>query len=228
MKRLFILSIILSSTVIVYAQKASFFVTAGTTVATFKSESSSQGSFNGKGKLGFTGGISANIRIAKDFNFQPALFYTQKGGKINETEIFSGETATATGKVTLNYLEMPLNFLYTSNAGKGKFFIGAGPSLGLGIGGKGNLTATFNGETNALAFDVKFDGKNSDNVTDENLHLKAFEVSGNVLAGYQFAVGVTLTAGYNFGLSNISPDSGQTWKNNYFGIRLGYRLSGRK
>lgn len=227
MKKIIYLLILCGSSLAVTAQKITVSITAGTTISTFKWDDGEE-LIKGKSKIGFTGGVLTNIGISKNFTFQPGILYSQKGGKIQEKITIDGETFTAKGKMQLNYIEIPLNLVYNTNAGKGKIFIGGGPSLGFGVGGSGNLSSTFDGETDSFGFGIKFDGILSDDADDENLHLKGIEFGGNVLAGYLFPVGISITANYYFGLNNISPESGQSWKNNYFGIRLGYKLSGHK
>jgi hypothetical protein len=107
-----------------------------------------------------------------------------------------------------------LNFLYKTPAGSGSFFGGIGPDLGYGLSG----TAKSGGESE----DVHFGSSDDDDY-------KAFEFSGNILAGYEFSNGFFVSANYNHGFSNIlnGADSDVSAKNNYFGIRLGYKFGGQ-
>src|SRR5205809_3339390 len=58
-------------------------------------------------KVGLTFGILSNIPVSKSLSFQPAIHYVQKGFKV---------AAELTGEATvkLNYLELPLNFVYNT------------------------------------------------------------------------------------------------------------------
>ena len=189
------------------AQQSSFGITAGATFASYKISSGSY-SVTSKTKTGFTLGITSSVPMGKSFSFQPALNYVQKGGKIKEGDF--------SGKSTFNYLELPLNFVYTAHATKGAFFVGAGPSLSMGLSGKD--------ESNGESTDIKFgSGENDD--------LKAFEAGINVLTGYQFKGGFLVVANYNAGLSNVAVTTeGDDSKahNRYFGIRLGYMFANKK
>jgi hypothetical protein len=102
------------------------------------------------------------------------------------------------------------------------FFGGVGPSIAFGVGGK--VKAESSGTSDEVK--VKFDGKTEDEVTDDNLHLKALDLGGQIIAGYKLPSGFFFNVHYNFGLSNISPESEGTMKNNYFGFGIGYFFGG--
>jgi hypothetical protein len=129
----------------------------------------------------------------------------QKGASVSS----DGDKAT----VKLNYLEMPLNFVYNAPEKNGHFYAGAGPSLAYGISAKT--------KTNGVEEKGHF-GSGPDDVA------KPFEMGANVLAGYQFAGGLNITVNYNRGLNNISSDGSTKEHNYYIGLRIGYMLSGKK
>ena len=158
-------------------------------------------------KIGFTLGLFHQVPLSTNITFRPGLNFTQKGGKFEE----SGEKAT----FTFNYLELPLDFIYKAPGG---FFVGLGPTLGYGLSGKlkYNIAGTENEE------DLDF---GSDEGKD---HFKAFEFSGNVLAGYQLSNGIFISVNYNMGFSNISFDDDENVKNRYFGLRIGKVLGAAK
>jgi hypothetical protein len=206
MKKLFILQIALCSLITMNAQNVRFGITAGTSIASQKFKASGI-SISGDSKVGFTAGVLADLGLSENFVFQPGLNFVQKGSKISS----GGVTATQ----TLNYIELPLNALYKTSAGSGSFFAGIGPALGYGFGG----TAKSDGESQ----DIHFGSSDNDDY-------KPFEFSGNILAGYEFSNGFFVSANYNHGFSNIlnGGDADQSAKNNYFGIRLGYKFGGEK
>ena len=156
-------------------------------------------------KLGWKVGTVANVPLASTFAFMPQLNVVSKGAKMS----YNGTTSTD----NLTYVELPLNFVYTS----GGFFGGVGPNVAFGIGGKQKQ----DGEPDVT---VKFDGKA--NGTDANAHLKALDFGGQAIAGYKLQSGLFFNVHYNLGFSNISPDDGLTVKNNYFGFGLGYLFGG--
>lgn len=216
MKKIILSLLLVTGFVVLNAQNVRFGVTAGTTIASAKAKVSGI-SITSDSKVGFTIGVLADIALADQFVFQPGLNFTQKGSKLSVTE----GTDKFESKQTLNYLEVPLNFLFQTEAGTGKFFAGIGPGLGFGLGGKSKDKETIDGTTTESTEDIKF-GTNVD--TD---HYKPFEFSGNFLAGYELSNGVFVAANYNMGFSNLSIEgNGTSYKNRYFGIRIGYKFGG--
>jgi hypothetical protein len=195
----------LLTTVITSAQQTSFGFTAGATFSSLKLKADNI-FLTSDLKPGFTAGLLINAPISANFSFQPALNFSQHGGTFKE----EGETA----KMTLNYLELPLNFIYNTSA-KGGFFIGAGPALAYGLSGKAKASG---GESEKIKFGTG------------NEETKPLEFSANIISGYRFAKGFMVSANYNLGLTSLShanSDEG-TLKNSYFAIRLGCLLSGNK
>ena len=179
-------------------------VQAGATIASLKSKDDAGGSSeSSSSKFGFTVGVFTNVPLSDNFIFQPSLNFTQKGGE--EEQSSSGFTFKS--DLVLNYLELPLNFIYKATGG---FYAGVGPALAYGISGKAKVSGTGIPTTDEK---IKF-GSDADQI-------KAFEFSGNALAGYQFPGGISLTVNYNLGFSNLSNESGGSVKNRYFGIRIG-------
>ena len=194
----------------VNAQKTLIGLTAGAAFASYKVTSESL-SMTSKMHVGFTAGLVSSVPIGKNFSFMPQLNFVQKGGKLND--------AGATDKVTLNYIELPLDFVFNARTSTGMFFIGAGPSLGVGLSGKDK----WSDGTESGSDDIKFGSSNDDD-------LKPFEIGVNILAGYQFTSGLFISANYNAQLNNSAPDDPEfnaKYHNRYFGIRIGYMFSGK-
>lgn len=168
---------------------------------------------NNAGKTGlpaFHAGVIGDISLAENFALQPQLLYSAKGfkGKASPT----GDAFT----YKLNYLELPINFLYKHEMGAGKFFGGFGPYVAMGLSGK------------AEDVKIKFDGKKEADLTetDEDWHLKALDAGGNIIAGYELKNGLLFSVNYSLSFTNQDPDGAKT-KNNYIGISVGY-LFGKK
>lgn len=156
-------------------------------------------------KVGFTAGIVYMTPISDNFSFMPSLNYTQKGGKFNS----GGDES----KISLSYVDLPLNFVYTTSG----FFIGAGPDLAFGVGGKEKDSFSGQSESNDIHF-----GSSADD------DFKALEFSANILAGYKLDNGLFIAANYNPAISDIAPkDSGGKFHNNGFAIRIGYMFGGK-
>ena len=193
------------------AQKTSFGITTGPVFPSYKVKIESI-AITSDIKVGFTAGVMSSIAMGKSFSFQPGLNFIQKGGTYEEEG--------TTDKTTLNYLELPFNFVYHTNSAKGKFFAGAGPSLSYGISGKDEWDDGYYQETT----EIKFGSEDDDD-------LKQLEIGINVLAGYQLKNGLFFAANYNMGINNIMSESFEDYKtsyhNRYFAIRIGY-LFGKK
>jgi len=163
-------------------------------------------------KTGITAGITLDAPLSSNFSFQPALNFVQKGYRLKDES--SKET------VNLNYLEVPLNFVYSTEKNYG-FFIGAGPSLAYGISGKDKFSSEGMPDDEEK---IKF-GSSPDDV-------KAFDFGLNALAGYRTKGAFTISANYNLGLSKLnnseSSDDKSSIKNKYFGVKIGYRLGQAK
>jgi len=173
---------------------------------------------------GFHVGGIADISLAENFSLQPQLLFIIKGAK---SEAFKGtvggtEIEFPAQKLSFNYLELPVNFLYKHEVGAGSIFVGAGPYVGFGLSGK--LKA---GDEDA---DVKFDGKKGSEIDandDAAMHLKRIDAGANFLAGYELKNGLLFGVNYSLGLTNLDPDGSKS-KNNYFGVSVGYLFKGKK
>ncbi|MFT3679769.1 MAG: porin family protein [Ferruginibacter sp.] len=166
-------------------------------------------------KTGFIIGVLTEVPIANSLNFRPELNFIQKGSKLNVPGVVETKTS-------LNYLEIPLNVTYNHPAGTGHVFFGAGPSIGIGLSGK--TTGKDLEENVELSSDVKFDGKKDAN--DDNAHLKRMDFGASVFGGYKFANGLFANIGYAFGLSNISPEEGGSFKNKGTFLKVGFIFGG--
>jgi hypothetical protein len=185
------------------SQKAQLGFTAGATLANYKIKENGEDQ-SGNSKAGFTAGVIINIPAGKNFIIQPGVHWVEKGSKDEE----DGNKAS----LTVNSIEIPVNFMYTSNGG---FFIGAGPSASFAVSGKAKF--------NDVSADMHFGNSNDDD-------MKGFDFGANFVTGYQSKGGFLIAANFNQGFSNLiaGDAAGSSIKSQYFGIRLGYILKGKK
>ena len=179
-KTLLLLALIVASTA-TFAQTTSFGIKAGLNSSKL-TVSATGGSISTESLVGFHVGGVVDIGF-ETFSIQPGLLFSTKGGKSSSED--------GTDKVTLNYLEVPVNFLYKVPAGDGKVFFGAGPYLGYGLSGKSK-------SSDGTSTDVTF-GSTTDDVKNPDFGF-------NFLAGYQFSQGFALNVNYGLGLANLSND----------------------
>lgn len=163
-------------------------------------------------KTGFNIGVNAEIPVGVDFYLQPGLLFTTKGGnsKFNDDD-----------KVSISYLEIPVNFIYKPELGSGRILLGFGPYVAFGVGGKVHLDGSDSdiGFTNEIQADDEL-----------RLYVKRMDAGANFLFGYEWANRFSVQLNAGLGLVNISPkvegaDIGETsTKNTGFGLSVGYRF----
>ena len=165
---------------------------------------------------GLSFGYSVALPVGKTFQLQPGLNFVQKGGKSEQNDSLYGSLNTT---IILNYFEIPLNFVYRPNKKLQGFFIGGGPAVSAGLGGKAKETAHFgNGQSSTTLTAISFGGSEDD-------EFRLFEFSLNGVAGYSFNNGLTVAFNYDKGFSNLLQGSitneGEL-TTSYFALRLGY------
>ena len=167
---------------------------------------------------GYHAGFNIQIPIVTDFYFQPGILFSTKGAK--------SVNGSLTSTYNLSYIEIPLNFVYSTKIGNGKIMIGLGPYLAYGIGGK---VETVEGDV-TLKTKVVF--QNVVELTDPLLttYFRAMDAGGNLFAGYQTASGIFLQVNTQLGMVKINPEN--KWftndkssiRNTGFGLSLGFRF----
>lgn len=176
---------------------------------------------------GFNVGIMAEAPLALQFFIQPGLLYSTKGA-MNEDEILG---QTFTNKVSLGYLEVPLNFVFKPMLGNGHFILGFGPYVGFGLTGNNKVGIAGNDKD----FDVVFQKTVDESDWDDDYYdyygnyFKRLDAGANFLAGYEFAGGLSFQLNTQLGLLDINPeyqgvDDETKWNNTGFGLSLGYRF----
>ncbi len=168
--------------------------------------------------VGLQGGVYANIPIAPQFYIQPSLMYEGKGGK----DKASGNNSEIETKMRLNYITLPIDFLFKPEMpnGSGAWIIGVGPYFGYGISGKTKFTGNVGGAEGSTSFDpFKETALGGDEAA-----LKRFDAGANVQLGYEMASGFNIGLNANLGLVNIANngDSDNSSRNTNFGVTLGY------
>lgn len=142
-------------------------------------------------------GLVGDFSMGKQFAFQPQLLFSGRGAKVahaGHSDVFA-----------FSSIEIPLNFVYKAGE-KGGFFAGAGPVLGYNLGGKI--------KEDDASEKIEF-GSGAGQITRADL-------GANALVGYRLSSGLFFSANYTLGLSNWSNNTSATWRNNIFGISVGY------
>ncbi len=152
-----------------------------------------------KNKIGFIVGAALELPLHGKFSLQPELLFHQKGFKeistLNDPIVGTINFETS---YTLNYLELPV----LVKVKLGSFYVNAGPSVALGIGGKyklkGSGTSNFSHE-GKVKFGMRPDNDQSDNTYVDNNVDVGIQIGG----GYVIANLIVVDLRYGCGLINI-------------------------
>ena len=159
-------------------------------------------SISPKMKPGVQLGVVAEYALSESLFLQPGFLFAQQGMKMDA----DGETA----KVTLNYIQIPVNFQFKTEVSGGTILLlQAGPYGGIGINGKWKY------------------GKESEDVefgNGDNADFKTFDFGLGLGAGIEFGGNMQLGIGYNLGLANLdtSGSSKYSVKNNGLAFTFTY------
>ncbi|MDB5271035.1 MAG: PorT family protein [Hymenobacter sp.] len=202
-----------------------------------------------KSMAGVQVGATANISFG-NLAFQPSLVFSQKGAELKSTGRAVSDgfpfTYTVTASPKLNYIELPLNFVYTTGGDHG-FQVFAGPYVALGVGGGGSYNVAFTSTDPDLAFfngdypgslKVEYGTKQNDNAaaqTSNNtnsappLVLTFHRLDAGLNGGVGYRVGpFQAQLGYGLGLVNFVPndpngqDTGSKGYNRSFQLAANY------
>ncbi|WP_425373716.1 outer membrane beta-barrel protein [Mucilaginibacter celer] len=129
------------------------------------------------------------------------------------------------GTWRLNYIQVPVNFIYHFKVQGGKLFIGAGPYISKPLSGRFTTPPDHPSPASSQfsATDPDIDAKFG---SEPGKNFKAFDSGINALAGFEFSNGIIINAVYNAGLSNIQTDKYlyDSTKTRSLGISLGYKF----
>ena len=218
MKKVIVLVAIMASTQAFSQLHYGVQVSANLSDADLKSANTSKLSKDMKALSGAT--LVGEYSITKNVSVRTSLGLLQKGVEVSGISNGTGAPGGFNSSIntTLNYLEMPWNFVYNIHFKSAKLMIGAGPSFGLGISGKAktmftdpaNPSTKHNEEVDAFK-DEK----------DGGLGFKRFDASASALVGIGFKKGLYFTASYLYGVSNLSSDKDE-YKNRGLQLSLGF------
>lgn len=157
--------------------------------------------------FGFHFGWTFDLPVIGGFKFEPGALFSAKG-----TDYIVDSVSHSLSPI---YIEVPVNAVYTFGSDNVKISMFAGPYFACGVGGT-------IWESGYSLEDLKFGtGKDKD--------LKLFDI------GLNFGLGVSIktfivTAQYEIGLTNVSPDKtdNSEMKNKVIGISVSTSFMGKK
>lgn len=202
---------------------------------------SNTGSITDKNALtGWNIGVIADLPLVpKILSFQPGVFYSTKGTKLETGNKDNPTVADPYSKVSMNpsYIEIPLNFIGKiplGASGHTKLFAGVGPYFAFGIAGKyKNDYKTSANTTVSTSNKIQWDNYTPFNSSDPNEgydKMKRFDWGGNVQIGAEIR-NFLIAAQYGIGFAKIGSGEDSSTddnnKNRVFSISVGYLFGGK-
>lgn len=234
------------------AQKVSFGPRLGLNSCSLSYSGDKNGFDDPKGIVGVQVGGTANISFGH-LAFQPSIIFTQKGaklsgsGRVPDSGFITNYSISATLKPS--YIELPLNFVYTSDEDHG-FQVFAGPYVAFGVGGNGDYKVTVTSSDPNLALyngdypgsiEVEYGERQNDNQSAGNANslsapplvatFRRFDAGFNAGIGYRTGP-IQAQLGYGVGLTNIVPqdpdgqDTGSKGHYRSFQLSVNYFFGG--
>ena len=176
-------------------------------------------------------GVVGDLPIGSVLSFQPGILFTGKGAKTQ-----SGDASTNNySKATTNpfYIEVPANLVFKAPIGtNAKFFVGAGPYLGVGISGKTKIVTErpLLGKSE-IERDITFSDDDPTTLDYEEGAgfgiMRRFDYGFNGLAGIE---GKSIVLGVNYGLGMAKLQSGannnedNNNKHRVLSVSIGFKL----
>jgi hypothetical protein len=172
---------------------------------------------------GFTAGVGYEFTLAGIVSLQPEINFVQKGHKLEEISYPDGYEYIVKQEFKYNYLEIPV-LAKVKFGGLTKFYVAAGPSVAIGLGGKYKIKSTFGGMTDVkYSSDIKFKDQPGDyegqDVYVENKIDIGLQLGGGVILFNKVIVDVR----YGLGLTDLNDDEDS--KNNTLQFSVGVPLN---
>ena len=170
------------------------------------------------------GGIVVVYQVGQHVALRSGVNYLQHGIRFDMEGIYQWEgqdiAYKAIAKSNLNYIQVPVNILYTTGGSAVQFFAGGGPFVNYGISGKTKLETTykapgedpFTEKEESDAFKKESDGGSGFSRTDFGV---------GAIAGIKIWNGFFVNAGYQFSLSNINSNEDGKYKNRGLQVTIG-------
>lgn len=223
------LSLVVLLSAITSAAMAQLELKAGVNLANISTKSNGQ--VNDANTLtSFHVGLVGVLQLGtKVISLQPGIFYTGKGAKT----VIGTEGSSTYSKNTFNpqYIEVPVNLVLTFPLGSTSgIFVGAGPYVAMGIGGKNKVEGRLAGVAFSSESNIKWSNDNPTTSTEEGSGygiMRRFDYGLNGLAGIEVQKFI-LCAGYGYGLAKLQSGSNSSSndanKHRVLSFSVGYRF----
>jgi Outer membrane protein beta-barrel domain len=145
--------------------------------------------YNTGSRTGFAGGVFADVSIGDLFLFRPKILYTMGGGEQPAVLDYNGNLVQPSAKITMNYINVPLQVLYSPTLKMGRPWVGLGFYTAMMFGGTLNAA----GQSRSL----HLGGSSTDD-------FERWDFGFNPTAGLTLKNGVMIGVDYQVGMVHIS------------------------
>ena len=176
--------------------------------------------------------LDIDVPFSTVFSFRTGLGFVVKGAEFDSLQTMQHRFTDSifSAVFSMNYLEVPLFLVARAETDFfGSFFLGVGPTLSLGVGGRMDLFSEHR-ENKGQGAQPRYDIIWRNNPAPEGdfnpyYRLRRFDFGLGAVFSYQFPRrGLTLTVSYNRGLRNLSPNYGMNLNTTYLGFSIGFRM----
>ena len=139
-------------------------------------------------KVGFHGGLVAEVKLSDKFGIQSEALYSMQGGKDGYDPFYDVDFETKSTAVKLEYINVPVLAEYYITPGLSAQL---GPQIGFLV---------------SNAFEVEYAYQGEDRKIDQTLNNATKDLDFSIAGGleYKLPMGIFFDARYNLGLTNIS------------------------
>ena len=183
--------------------------------------------FTKKSKVLPGAGIVADLTLSPSLTVRTGVNFLQQGVQLNSTLPWGGdgqpEETSLKATAKLNYLQVPVNVLFTTK-GKGiQLFAGGGPYASFAVSGKTKLETTYKFSDGSVETEKETNDpfkKDEDGETT----FKRLDYGVGVLAGLKLSNSLFASLGYQFSLANINKGDDGKYKHRGLQLSVGYYL----
>lgn len=164
-----------------------------------------------KTTIGFQIGSNINIPMSKHFSFQPEIAFQKFGYSTKRINYYYGSNETIENTLTLNYLQLPLNFKYSFS---NKFNLDLGPSIGFLINSKSLSKKSYYYDDGTVYNLQDYEEKNTGRSFLYGINLG---LNYNINQNFYLNIRNTFFVGELYNIENA-------FRNSVLGLNLGYKF----
>lgn len=184
------------------------------------------GGLSGPGRLQhWHADLMLDLPLGNNIYLQPVVRYITKGAYPKQhITAPSGLYLPVASKITLRYLELPLNVVYKLPLSFGKITAGVGPYVAYSLSGRYDLSIKYNGEE-VQNNEQRVIFNNNTSIISTNMDLHRWDAGANLMLGVEFNHLIVVGLNYSRGMVDVDQSPHGSMKNSYVGVSLGVLLS---